>query len=83
MGGTGEGDVQRGGPDHIDIAALLGAGLAATISLVVGSGPWTPISVPIGLVLVAVVLAPVSTAATHGVVHDAPLGPGSSHCALR
>lgn len=55
MGGQGGGPDGNSGGDNVDIAALLAGGLAATISLTVGEGPWTLISLPIGVVLVTVV----------------------------
>ena len=45
----------HGGP--IDQAALVVAGLAATITLIQAEGPWEPLSIPLGITILLAVLA--------------------------
>ncbi|GAA4630566.1 hypothetical protein GCM10023196_056420 [Actinoallomurus vinaceus] len=50
-----ESRLSDGGP--IDQAALVIAGLAATITLITTSGPWGPLSIPLGITILLTVLA--------------------------
>jgi hypothetical protein len=62
-------DEQRGNPDE---AAVLGATLAAAISISVAEGPWEPIESVIGLVLIIVILAYMEPHRAHSFQRSAP-----------
>jgi hypothetical protein len=48
---------QRPGDSPIDQAALAVAGLAATVTLITTSGPWVPLSIPLGITILLAVFA--------------------------